>query len=105
MPNHFHAIICIGKNRYNGPHCRDAMHCVSTFGPQSKNLGSIIRGFKSSVTIQARQIHPDFVWQERYNDHIIRNHKSYVQIQHYIINNVGNWEKDKLYSPKIQAGL
>src|SRR5690554_2686213 len=60
MPNHFHAIIGIGKNQYNSQ-CdthdrrRNAMHCVSTatadfpknqFGPQSKNLASIIRGFK-----------------------------------------------------------
>jgi REP element-mobilizing transposase RayT len=28
MPNHFHAIIIIGKNKYNSE-CRDAMHCVS----------------------------------------------------------------------------
>ena len=52
MPNHFHAIICIGDNEYNmgrgaerdtddgpqrdtddGPQRRDAMHCVSTIGP------------------------------------------------------------------------
>ena len=26
MPNHFHAIVTIGKNEYN--RCRDAMHCV-----------------------------------------------------------------------------
>jgi len=33
MPNHFHAIIIIGENKYNGssgPQRRDAMHCVST---------------------------------------------------------------------------
>ena len=29
MPNHFHAIIGIGKNQYNTSHCRDAKHCVS----------------------------------------------------------------------------
>ena len=79
MPNHFHAIIIIGENQYNTPMPgnavpgRDAMHGVSTtnaettsqnsFGPQSKNLASIIRGFKSSVTKTARQIHADFAWQ------------------------------------------
>jgi putative transposase len=66
MPDHFHAIITIGDNRYNhnnipGNRSRNAIHRVSTtitncdfqnkFVPQSKNLSSIIRGVKSGVTI------------------------------------------------------
>ena len=51
MPNHFHAIIIIGENRYNNRH-----QIQNKFGPQRKNLSSIIRGFKSSVTTQARKI-------------------------------------------------
>jgi len=106
MPNHFHGIIFIGDNEYNR---RDAMHCVSTmratepdtgankFGPQSKNLGSIARGFKSSVTTQARIINAAFCWQTRYHDHIIRDHASFLRIQHYIINNVKNWKDDKFF--------
>ena len=43
------------------------------FGPQSQNLASIIRGYKIGVTKNARQTHPDFAWQSRYHDHIIRN--------------------------------
>ena len=99
MPNHFHAIIIIGENEYNNAR-RDAMHCVSTgkknqFGPQSKNLASIIRGFKIGVTKNARQIHADFAWQSRYHDHIIRNDASHNRIKQYIINNPANWDKDK----------
>jgi len=69
MPDHFHAIIIIGKNRYNGiiktnTVCRNAMHGVSTyenaFAPQCKNLPSIIRGFKSVVTTYARKMNMDF---------------------------------------------
>lgn len=114
MPNHFHAIIMIGENEYNTPQFRgrDAMHCVSTntnanananatankFGPQSKNLASIIRGFKSSVTNNARKIHSDFGWQSRFHDHIIRNAESFEHIQNYISNNPMNWKEDKFYS-------
>jgi len=106
MPNHFHGIIGIGENRYNTVHglnrdCRDAMHGVSTtthntnqFGPQSKNLGSIIRGFKSGVTIGARLINPDFGWQGRFHDHIIRDRKSFHRISEYIKNNPRNWSDD-----------
>ena len=94
MPNHFHAIIGIGENEYNSGgnamHGRGAMHRASTekiennFGPQSKNLASIIRGFKSSVTKYARINKIDFLWQPRFHDHIIRNEKSYQRISDYI---------------------
>jgi REP element-mobilizing transposase RayT len=86
MPNHFHAIIGIGGNVYNTENGDakhgDAKHRVSTivpnqFGPQSKNLASIIRGFKSSVSILARKTNLDFHWQTRFYDHIIRNDKSF----------------------------
>ena len=110
MPNHFHGIVGIGLNEYNG---RDAMHCVPTistttspatpdptqngFGPQSNNLGSIIRGFKSGVTVRARSVNPDFAWQPRFYDHIIRNEKSFDQISEYIIDNPVNWHKDTFF--------
>lgn len=103
MPNHFHAIIIIGENQYNtcgdgDGDCRDAMHRVSTFAPQSKNLASIIRGFKSSVTTNARKMGIDFGWQTRFHDHIIRNDAEYRRIENYIINNPNNWKDDKFHN-------
>ena len=84
MPDHFHAIIGIGENEFNTNNGtrRDAMPRVSdipsqtqspnidmanSFGHQSKNLASIMRGFKSTVTIQARIYSPEFQWQFRCN--------------------------------------
>ncbi len=101
MPNHFHGIIGIGDNEYNtdavrGTDRRDAVHGASTFGPQSKNLGSIIRGFKSAVTVGARLINPDFEWQGRFHDHIIRDHQSFIRISEYIKNNPRNWRDDTI---------
>ncbi len=118
MPNHFHGIIFIGNNKFNNkPIVRDAMHSVSNmhrvskmhristdktddvykneFGPQSKNLSSIIRGFKSSVTIRAKRINPDFGWQSRFYDHIIRNQNAYDTISQYIIDNPKKWIDDE----------
>ena len=66
MPNHFHAIIGIGVNKYNivETHCNASLQLQpppkNKFGPQSKNLASIIRGFKSAVTIHARKTIPHF---------------------------------------------
>ncbi len=80
----------------------DAKHGVSTtsenkFAPQSKNLSSIIRGYKSAVTTYARQNNILFDWQSRFYDHIIRSQDEYIKIANYIINNPANWPKDKLY--------
>ncbi len=91
MPNHFHAIIIIGDNEFN-----TAAAAGNTFGSQSKNLASIVRGFKSAMTTHARKMgNPDFGWQERYHDHIIRNSDSFERIQHYIANNPAKWNDDK----------
>lgn len=98
MPNHFHGIMIIGENEFN---CRDAMHRVSTankFGPQSKNLGSIMRGFKSSVTTHSKILNIEFGWQERYHDHIIRSHDEFVRISNYILNNPNSWKDDKFFN-------
>jgi len=94
MPNHFHAIIGIGENEFNSASDNVA---DNKFGPQSKTLGSIVRGFKTSVTIKGREIIPGFSWQERFHDHIIRDEESYSRIKHYILSNPANWEKDTFY--------
>ena len=78
------------------------MHGVSTTGtidksgPQRKNLSSIIRGFKSAVTIDIRKINSDFGWQPRFHDHLIRDNKSLNNIRQYIRDNPKNWADDEL---------
>ncbi|MGS2763301.1 transposase [Sinomicrobium sp. M5D2P9] len=101
MPNHFHAILEIGRNQYN-QRSKDAMHCVSpppqgTFGVQRKNLSSVIRGFKSSVTTYARKHKIDFSWQPRFHESIIDDKRSYKNITNYINENPRNWENDSLF--------
>jgi REP element-mobilizing transposase RayT len=66
------------------------------FGPQSQNLASIIRGYKTGVTKYARNNNIDFGWQSRFHDHIIRNNAEYQRIKNYIINNPKNWNDDSL---------
>ena len=108
MPDHMHGIIIIGNNEYNTPEIpsnpgRDAIHRVSTgvdletdsqkrFGPQRKNLASIIRGYKSAITIHSRKINPEFCWQSNYHDRVIRNYREYESIADYILDNVRRWE-------------
>jgi REP element-mobilizing transposase RayT len=66
------------------------------FGPQRKNLASIVRGFKSAVTTFARKNDIEFGWQPNYYEHIIRNENEYYRIKNYIKNNPKKWAEDKL---------
>ncbi|NCC74287.1 MAG: hypothetical protein EOM06_12955 [Sphingobacteriia bacterium] len=58
-------------------------------------LGVILNQYKRMCTINIRKINPDFEWQPRFHDHIIRNEREYYTIRNYIINNPTNWDKDK----------
>lgn len=96
MPNHFHAIVIIGHNEYNtNGNLEDNL--PNKFGAQSKNIASIIRGFKSAVTKKALLIDPGFAWQSRFHEHIIRNAESFENIKNYIINNPEKWNEDRFY--------
>jgi REP element-mobilizing transposase RayT len=67
------------------------------FGPQSKNLASIIRGYKTGVKKYATMHKIDFSWQSRFHDHVIRNQNEYTAISNYINQNITNWESDDFY--------
>lgn len=87
MPNHFHAIIEIMVSQTpslinNTP--------VDMPKPTSQTLGSIIRGFKSSVSKEIG----DSIWQRNYHDHVIRDEKELEAIRKYIHNNPIEWHKD-----------
>ncbi|MEA2078129.1 MAG: transposase [Candidatus Marinimicrobia bacterium] len=101
MPNHFHGIIRIGENIFNRKYDqqskqgRDAMHRVFTshqFGPQRKNLSSIIRGYKSVVTTYAKKHNIKFGWQISFYDRIITDSVDYMKCEKYILNNPTNWK-------------
>ena len=80
MPDHIHGVIIRRDAR---PGVSTNVRNKNSFGAQTNNIPSIIRGIKSAVTIQARKINPEFAWQTRYYDHIIRNRKDYKRILEY----------------------
>ncbi len=97
----------------------DARFPQNKFGPQSKNLASVIRGYKSSVTtrvkimmaenlntqiandgendISSNRVNTDsaFAWQPRFYEHIIRNDRAFYNIQKYIVDNPMKWQEDR----------
>ena len=61
------------------------------------NISRIIRWYKGRCSFEIRKINTDFKWQSRFHDHIIRNTKSFENIQNYIVNNPKNWKEDKFH--------
>ena len=87
MPNHVHGIIVI-NNLSRGTMHRAPTPIREQFGkPVSNSIPTIIRGFKSAVTIRIRKLlrDPDFlVWQRNYYEHVIRNETDLEEIREYI---------------------
>jgi putative transposase len=97
MPNHVHGIIVLCENN----HGRDVACNVSTgniarISPKRGSLGTIVRSYKSAVSNWCHANgHPDFFWQSRFYDHIIRDEKGLNAIREYIQNNPAQWEYDR----------
>jgi len=95
MPNHVHGIIRI-KTQQATQHAPDGNEVrTGKFAPQSKNLGSIIRGFKAGVKSYATRNQIEFEWQTRYYDRIIRDDEALFSISRYIRNNPKKWLEAK----------
>ena len=96
MPNHLHGILWICKPPQDQTDWQPAQ-----FGPQTHNLASIIRGYKSAVKTYATTNKIDFGWQASYHDRIVRNQNEAGRIQTYIDKNPAQWATDR----DNQAGL
>lgn len=106
MPNHIHGIIIMEcRGELNSPQCekKGRMQYAPTekkFKSPSQTLGSIIRGFKSSVTKQINEMQNVLslkIWQRNYYEHIVRNDNDLHRIRTYIQDNPLKWELDEYY--------
>lgn len=104
MPNHIHLLFTMHKTNA-GVETQDFAslpppttqpQTQNQFGPQSKNVASIIRGFKIGISKFARIHGLEFGWQSRFHDHIVRSPEEFERIKYYIQNNVTNWGSDTL---------
>jgi REP element-mobilizing transposase RayT len=90
MPDHVHAIIHILWRKVEE-------ESVPKFGrllPGS--LPKIVQAYKAAVTRRIRmEGNPDFEWQPRYYDHIIRNKTTLKRHRRYILNNPKIWENGR----------
>lgn len=89
MPDHLHGVLQVCK-----PLTDQTDYQPNQFGPQSGNLASIIRGYKSAITQHARINKIPFGWQPRFYDRVVRNANELDRIRQYIENNPTQWVID-----------
>jgi len=111
MPNHIHCIITLTGNPHSNNR-RGTMHRAPTpqfeqFGrPTANSIPTIIRGIKSSVTLQINVIRrtPRLpVWQRNYYEHVIRNEIDLEEIREYIQTNPLKWLEDENHPANIRT--
>ena len=99
MPNHLHAILCIGaSSEVTDIKTPIENHGVAYRSP--KSISSFVGGFKSAATTRINELRKTPyapVWQTRFHDHIIRDETEYQRIYWYIRNNPKNWKEDKFH--------
>jgi REP element-mobilizing transposase RayT len=102
MPNHIHGIIKIVPvatqhiaSLQKQIFAKILLRHHNKFGPQSNNLSSVIRGYKTGVKIFAIKNNIELFWQQRFYDRIIHNENELNHIRQYILNNPRNWLNDR----------
>ena len=108
MPNHVHGILIIdnpGKTiDSNSDSKKEKTIGQLRFQNQGKDtISSVVGSYKSAVSKEAYKLFPDFAWQARFHDHIIRDAESFERIQNYIENNPKNWKEDRFFTNKAIA--
>ncbi len=106
MPDHIHGIVVIGDRGDDGIDRRDAINRVSTVNTGESlptapggvtqhhnpmlsphSLSRVMRWYKGRCTHDMRLLRPDFGWQPRFYDRIIRNDKELQAFRYYIQTN------------------
>ena len=98
MPNHVHAVLFIG--RQVEPHAAQERSSAAQLrgqGAAGPALGSIIRSYKSAVSIGTNRAAPlaGPLWQPNYYEHVVRGEGDLRRIQEYILANPAQWELDE----------
>lgn len=104
MPNHIHGILLINKTSVqtrliaslSQTSIKPTGGITGNNNPMlHDNISRIMRWYKGRCTYEIRKLNPEFAWQPRFYDHIIRNEISFQRISQYIVNNPQKWREDK----------
>jgi len=107
MPNHIHGIIEITHSITETQNLVSLRNIPNRnpgkFGSQTRNLPSIIRGFKIGVKNCANFKGISFEWQRGYYDHIVSRDKELNNIRNYIKSNPTNWDLDRYNIDSVET--
>ncbi|MFB6273090.1 MAG: hypothetical protein ABEL51_09385 [Salinibacter sp.] len=69
---------------------------MDEFRLHAHSVGAIVGQYKSVCTKRIRAVcRPDFGWQARYYDRILRNHRELEAARRYILRNPARWTEDR----------
>lgn len=103
MPNHFHAVVLFEDASLSvegGDRERSRTGGSTPLQQAPSPLGSVIGGFKRSVTKQVNVLRgtPGIpLWQRNYYEHVVRSEASLEAIREYVATNPARWEADVLH--------
>jgi REP element-mobilizing transposase RayT len=111
MPNHVHGIVWIQREPTDTPGTNVGAQGLAPLRPESlrpfempgRSLGSMVRGFKSAVTVRINTLRDrpgTPVWQRNYYDRIIRDDRELDRAREYILDNPRRWAEDK-HNPAV----
>lgn len=97
MPNHIHGVLIVNfKMPVETCHGMSLPSTNAFSKPISGSISIIINQFKSAVKRHCnRNNHPNFQWQSRFYESIIRNEEQLNNVRNYIIQNPIKWKFDR----------
>ena len=82
----------VSQNNDASPDDRRTPELMSSISPKTGSLSLVIRQFKQSVTIYAKQHNIPFAWQPRFYESVITKQFEFERTWQYINNNVKKWK-------------
>ena len=103
MPNHLHGIIILQEAKLPRPLDAGAVPPHLARGElKPGSIGAIMGQIKSVCKKRIRAAgFPEFDWQPRFYDHIVRDDRSLANIRQYIVNNPAQWALDELNADRL----
>lgn len=104
MPNHVHGLIGVLPRSSDGDKVRqtagapdEAAVTRSRLAVRPGSVSAVVRSYKSAVTKAVRAFMPEFKWQPRFHDHVVRNEMALTHIRTYIEANPATWATDRFH--------
>ncbi|BAZ14176.1 hypothetical protein NIES4071_60160 [Calothrix sp. NIES-4071] len=107
MPNHVHGILIIDNDLSKNTN-QEIVNCVTTNAKEKggvtgqnnpmlsqDSLSKAIRWYKGRSKHEIGKFNPEFFWQKRFHESIIKDEQGLDAVRQYIIQNPLAWEDDK----------